>query len=56
MLDHLVRLPEAPSIMVVDNGSSDGTTQAVMSRFPSIDVVRFRRNLGVEARNSAGRT
>ena len=55
VLDRLVRLPEAPSIMVVDNGSSDGTSQAVMSRFPSIDVVRFRRNLGVEARNCAVR-
>lgn len=55
VLDRLVRLPEAPSIMVVDNGSSDGTADAVMSRFPSIDVVRFRRNLGVEARNAAVR-
>lgn len=55
VLDRLMRLPEAPSIMVLDNGSSDGTADAVTFRFPSIEVVRFEQNLGVEARNRAVR-
>src|SRR5208337_906832 len=33
-LEHLSRLPERPKILVVDNGSSDGTAAAVGRQFP----------------------
>lgn len=52
-LDQLTRLPEMPSIIVADNGSSDGTTAAVRQRHPDVDVLALDRNLGVEARNLA---
>lgn len=52
-LGSLTALPEAPPIIVADNGSSDGTSDAVIRRFPGIGVIRFPRNVGVEARNAA---
>jgi glycosyltransferase involved in cell wall biosynthesis len=33
-LDRLTRLPEQPRIVVVDNGSSDGTAGAVAGLYP----------------------
>ena len=39
-------LPEEPAIIVVDNGSSDGTAEQVGRRFLDVDVVRLRDNLG----------
>lgn len=50
-LDRLVALPERPPVIVVDNGSSDGTPAAVRRRFPGVDVVTLGYNAG-----SAGRT
>jgi GT2 family glycosyltransferase len=50
-LDHLTRLPERPHILVVDNGSSDGTAEAVTERFPQVNVLPARGNLGAAARN-----
>jgi GT2 family glycosyltransferase len=50
-LEHLLALPEQPEIIVVDNGSRDGTTELVRARFPTIRVVQAGRNLG-----AAGRT
>jgi len=43
--------PDVP-IVVVDNGSSDGTTHALCTRFPEIIVVRLRTNVGAAARNA----
>ena len=41
---------------VVDNGSTDGSTQYVRQRFPAARVIRFERNLGfAEAYNRAVR-
>ena len=50
-LEHLAALPEQPPIVVVDNGSSDGTADSVRRAFPRVEVVELRRNLGAHARN-----
>ncbi len=50
-LDHLTALPEQPPIVVVDNGSTDGTPDAVRRAFPQVEVVTLGRNLGAHARN-----
>jgi GT2 family glycosyltransferase len=41
---------EAP-VILVDNGSADGTVAAVRTRHPDVDVVALPRNLGAPARN-----
>lgn len=49
---HLLRdLPEAPPVVVVDNGSSDGTAGAVRRHHPWVTLVASRRNLGAVGRN-----
>ena len=40
--------------IVVDNGSSDGTAEAVRTRFPWAELVALPRNLGFAAGNNAG--
>jgi GT2 family glycosyltransferase len=50
-LEHLAALPEQPPIVVVDNGSGDGTADAVRRDFPQAELVELRRNLGAHARN-----
>jgi len=50
-LDRLRALPEQPAVVVVDNGSSDGTAQAVRDRHPWVDLVASRENLGAVGRN-----
>lgn len=50
-LERLVALPERPPVIVVDNGSRDGTPAAVRRRFPGVDLVTLGYNAG-----SAGRT
>lgn len=52
-LGELTALPEQPAIIVADNGSSDGTSEAVAERFPDVELIRFEDNVGVEARNIA---
>lgn len=47
----LARLPEAPAVTVVDNGSGDGTTAMVRRHFPSVTLVDAGRNLGAAGRN-----
>jgi Glycosyl transferase family 2 len=37
-------------VVVVDNGSSDGTPTAVAGRFPEVEVLALDRNLGSAAR------
>ncbi|HEX9992906.1 MAG TPA: glycosyltransferase [Acidimicrobiales bacterium] len=51
-LDHLAALPERPPVVVVDNGSSDGTPAAVRAAHPGATVVEAGRNLGATARNA----
>jgi GT2 family glycosyltransferase len=50
-LDRLTRLPEQPRIVVVDNGSSDGTSEVVAGRYPAVVVLRLEENLGAAGRN-----
>jgi N-acetylglucosaminyl-diphospho-decaprenol L-rhamnosyltransferase len=50
-LGHLRALPEKPRVIVVDNGSTDGTREAVSRRFPEVEVVSLADNLGAAARN-----
>ena len=42
------RYPEY-RVVVADNASQDGTADFVRSRFPSVEVVSFDRNLGFSA-------
>ncbi|SOC50191.1 Glycosyltransferase, GT2 family [Blastococcus aggregatus] len=49
--DLLVTLPrhEAP-VILVDNGSTDGTVEAVLAAHPAVTVIPLDRNLGARAR------
>ncbi|MEE6282036.1 glycosyltransferase family 2 protein [Georgenia sp. MJ170] len=54
-LDHALRrlreLPERPPVVVIDNGSSDGTADAVRRDHPWVSLLASRRNLGAVGRN-----
>jgi GT2 family glycosyltransferase len=50
-LKRLSTLPEQPDIIVVDNGSTDGTPAAVRRLFPHVELVALRHNRGASARN-----
>jgi GT2 family glycosyltransferase len=50
-LDRLRALPERPPVIVVDNGSADGTAAELRERRPEVRLIRLAANLG-----SAGRT
>lgn len=50
-LERLSDLPERPRIIVVDNGSRDGTAQAVRRAFPRVQLISLPRNRGACARN-----
>lgn len=54
-LDRLAELPERPPVIVVDNGSSDGTADAVTRHHPRTRLLRPGRNLGAVGRNLAVR-
>ncbi len=49
LLDHPDR-----EIILVDNGSADGTAEEVASRFPAVKIVRFNENRGVAGGRNAG--
>jgi len=44
-------LPEAPPLVVVDNGSRNGTAAALAARRPAVDVVALPQNVGGAGRN-----
>jgi GT2 family glycosyltransferase len=54
-LDRMTALPERPGIIVADNGSTDGSADAVAERFPQVTLLRSPRNMGAMARNAAVR-
>jgi glycosyltransferase involved in cell wall biosynthesis len=50
-LPRLLALPDAAETIVVDNGSDDGTVQAVTAVHPSVRVVALKENRGAAGRN-----
>lgn len=44
----------AVSVLVVDNGSSDGSVETISQRFPHVDVLALPTNLGYVGGNNAG--
>ncbi|PRZ02939.1 GT2 family glycosyltransferase [Isoptericola sp. CG 20/1183] len=50
-LETLRRLPEQPRVVVVDNGSTDGTAEAIRAQHPWVDLVASAENLGAVGRN-----
>jgi GT2 family glycosyltransferase len=49
-LARLVALPERPPVILVDNASSDGTTEVVGDLFPHVRVTALQQNHGALAR------
>jgi GT2 family glycosyltransferase len=49
-LARLCALPEAPHVVVVDNGSDDGTAEFVAARHPGVQVISLPANIGAAAR------
>lgn len=47
----LFDLPEHPAIIVIDNGSTDGTSDILTHRFPNIRIIALASNVGAAARN-----
>jgi GT2 family glycosyltransferase len=54
-LARLGALDERPTIVVVDNGSTDGTSELVRAHNPGVQVVGLRRNMGAAARTVGAR-
>jgi GT2 family glycosyltransferase len=52
-LGRLAGLPERPPVIVVDNGSRDGTAAMVRRDHPGVLLLPARRNLGAVGRNLA---
>ncbi|MDN3296052.1 glycosyltransferase [Streptomyces ficellus] len=54
-LGKLAALPERPPVVVTDNGSTDGTAEAVARLHPEVTLLTPGRNLGAVGRNLAVR-
>ena len=53
-LDHLRRQTRQASVIVVDNGSTDGTAERLRAEYPEVRLVRLERNLGFGAAVNRG--
>jgi GT2 family glycosyltransferase len=53
-IESLISQKAIGKIVLVDNASSDGTVQAVRTRFPAVDVIENKRNIGFAAAANAG--
>ena len=51
-LHYLSHLEEHPPIIVVDNGSNDGTASQVAGRYPRVTIIGLDSNIGAAARNA----
>jgi GT2 family glycosyltransferase len=49
----LASLRDAPRVIVADNGSSDGSVEAIRAAFPDVEVVENGANLGFSGGNNA---
>ncbi|HEX8627199.1 MAG TPA: glycosyltransferase [Catenuloplanes sp.] len=47
----LTALPERPRVVLVDNGSTDGTADAVRTSYPQVEVIALTENRGAAGRN-----
>jgi GT2 family glycosyltransferase len=47
----LLDLPDRPTVVAVDNASSDGTAELLRDKFPEITVLELGHNLGAVGRN-----
>lgn len=54
-LARLTALPERPPVVVVDNGSTDGTAALVLERHPAVRLLRLPENVGAAARTEGVR-
>jgi N-acetylglucosaminyl-diphospho-decaprenol L-rhamnosyltransferase len=54
-LERLAAHQPGSPVVVVDNGSRDGTPEAVRERFPAVRVLALEANLGAAARNLGAR-
>jgi GT2 family glycosyltransferase len=54
-LGRLASLPESPTVAVVDNGSRDGTSEAVRRAHPEARLLRLDEDAGGAARNAGVR-
>jgi GT2 family glycosyltransferase len=54
-LGRLRGLPERPHVVVVDNGSADGTVEAVLREAPDVELIALAGNAGAAGRNLAAR-
>jgi GT2 family glycosyltransferase len=52
-LERMTALPDQAPVVVVDNGSTDHTADAVVERFGQVTLLRSARNLGAVGRNLA---
>jgi GT2 family glycosyltransferase len=50
-VERLTALPEQPPVVLVDNGSADGTVDAVRRKFPDVKVLALDSNAGAVGRN-----
>jgi GT2 family glycosyltransferase len=51
-IGRMLALPERPATVVVDNGSNDGTAEAIARRYPAVRCIRLGSNPGAAGRNA----